>query len=189
MTATGPRPDLPRTPIRGLAAMPAARLAPAAVTLATAYAEEMSAGPPPENDRALAERHRAGRAALSHLRQLLRVLDRAAARRPGPAPAEETADEDAYDDGGGAVSRPDGALPGLRPPLAPGRKRALSPREKAFLRRRPAPSPSLPSSLGPGRRREKTSPRRAGEEVNAWTASCPNRLQHMNPAHAKHDIS
>ena len=29
----------------------------------------------------------------------------------------------------------------------------------------------------------------AGEEVEGWTASCPNRLQHMNPAHAEHDIS
>ena len=132
MTATGPRPDLPRTPIRGLAAMPAARLAPAAATLATAYAEEMSAGPPPENDRALAERHRAGRAALSHLRQLLRVLDRAAARRPGPAPAEETADEDAYDDGGGAVSRPDGALPGASPAACAGAEAGPLPKGESF---------------------------------------------------------
>ena len=34
MTATDPRPDLPRTPIRGLAATLAARLAPAAEALA-----------------------------------------------------------------------------------------------------------------------------------------------------------
>ncbi len=39
MRATDPRP--------GLAAMPAERLAPAAAALASAYAEEMSAGPPP----------------------------------------------------------------------------------------------------------------------------------------------
>ena len=57
MTATDPRPRLPRTPIRGLAA-----------TLAAAYVEDIGAGPPPEDDRALAERHRAGRARLSHLR-------------------------------------------------------------------------------------------------------------------------
>ena len=46
-----------------------------------------SAGPPPEDDRALAERHRAGRAQLAHLRQLLAVLDWAAAHLPEPEPA------------------------------------------------------------------------------------------------------
>ena len=85
MTATDPRPEL--------AAMLAERLAPAAAALATAYAEDMNAGPPPEDDRALAERHRAGRAALSHLRQLLGLLDWAAARLPEPAPAEEPAND------------------------------------------------------------------------------------------------
>ena len=89
MTATDPRPRLPRTPIRGLAATLAAALAPAAEALALAYAEDMSAGPPPEDDRALAERHRAGRAQLSHLRQLLAVLDWAAARLPEPEPEPE----------------------------------------------------------------------------------------------------
>ncbi|MCY3755387.1 MAG: hypothetical protein OXG99_15035, partial [Alphaproteobacteria bacterium] len=63
MTATDPRPQL--------AAKLAAGLAPAAEALALAYAEDMGAGPPPPDDRALAERHRAGRAQLSHLRQLL----------------------------------------------------------------------------------------------------------------------
>ncbi len=76
MTATDPRP--------ALAAMLAERLAPAAAALAEACAEDMSAVPPPEDDRAPAERHRAGRAALSHLRQLLGLLDRAAARMPEP---------------------------------------------------------------------------------------------------------
>ena len=92
MTATDPRPDLPRTPIRGLAAMLAERLAPAAEALALAYAEDMSAGPPPPDDRACAEYHRAARAQLAHLRQLLAVLDWAAARMPEPAeePACET---------------------------------------------------------------------------------------------------
>ena len=80
MTATDPRP--------ALAAMLAERLAPAARALALAYADDMSAGPPPEDDRACAERHRAGRAQLSHLRQLLGVLDWAAARMPEPEPAE-----------------------------------------------------------------------------------------------------
>ncbi len=91
MTATDPRP--------ALAAMPAERLAPAAEALAEARAEDISAAPPPEDDRALAERHRAGRAALSHLKQLLGVLDRVAARMPEPeqAPAEEPAnDPDAW---------------------------------------------------------------------------------------------
>ena len=86
MTATDPRPDL--------AAKLAAGLAPAAEALALAYAEDMSAGPPPD-DRALAERHRAGRAQLSHLRQLLAVLDWAAAHlpEPEPAPVEEPEEE------------------------------------------------------------------------------------------------
>ena len=85
MTATDPRPRL--------AAMLAEKLAPAAMALAAAYAEDINAAPPPEDDRASAERHRAGRAALSHLRQLLNVLDWAAARmpEPEPAPAGETA--------------------------------------------------------------------------------------------------
>ena len=74
MTATDPRPEL--------AAKLAAGLAPAAEALALAYAEDMSAGPPPPDDRALAERHRAGRAQLSHLRQLLAVLDWAAPTCP-----------------------------------------------------------------------------------------------------------
>ena len=81
MTATDPRP--------ALAVMLAERLAPAARALAEAYAEDMSAGPPPEDDRACPEYHRAGRAQLAHLRQLLGVLDWAAARMPEPEPAEE----------------------------------------------------------------------------------------------------
>ena len=91
MTATDPRP--------ALAAMLAERLAPAAAALAGACAEDMSAAPPPEDDRALAERHRAGRAALAHLRQLLGLLDWAAARMPEPeqVPAGEPAnDPDAW---------------------------------------------------------------------------------------------
>ena len=81
MTATAPRPQL--------AAPLAARLAPAAEALAAAYAEDIAAGPPPEDDRALAERHRAGRAQLSHLRQLLSVLDWAGKHLPEPAPEPE----------------------------------------------------------------------------------------------------
>ena len=55
----------------------------------------MSAGPPPPDDRALAERHRAARAQLAHLRQLLAVLDWAAAHlpEPEPAPVEEPEEE------------------------------------------------------------------------------------------------
>ena len=75
--------------------MLAEKLAPAATTLATAYAENMSAAPPPEDDCALAERHRPGHAALSHLRQILNVLDWAATHmsEPEPVPLEETADD------------------------------------------------------------------------------------------------
>ena len=90
MTATDPRPEL--------AAKLAAGLAPAAEALAAAYAEDMSAGPPPEDDRALAERHRAGRARLSHLRQLLAVLDWAAAHLPEPEPEPEEEIWDGLDD-------------------------------------------------------------------------------------------
>ena len=87
MTATDPRHDL--------AAKLAAGLAPAAEALALAYAEDMSAGPPPPDDRALAERHRAGRAQLSHLRQLLSLLDWAGKHlpEPDPEPEGEPADE------------------------------------------------------------------------------------------------
>ncbi len=81
MTATDPRP--------GLAAMLAERLAPAATALAEAYAEDMRVAPPPEDDHACAERHRAARAQLSHLRQVLAVLDWAAAHLSDPAPVEE----------------------------------------------------------------------------------------------------
>ena len=84
MTVTDPRP--------GLATMLAEKLAPAATALAEAYAEDMRAAPPPEDDRAFAERHRAGRAQLSHLRQVLAVLDWAAAHLPDPAPVEEPLD-------------------------------------------------------------------------------------------------
>ncbi len=105
MTATDPRPQL--------AAKLAAGLAPAAEALAEADAEEVSAGPPPEDDRALAERHRAGRARLSHLRQLLAVLDWAAAHlpEPEPAPVEGLLDEfdDPFDEPGPYVSDYDGS--------------------------------------------------------------------------------
>lgn len=84
MTATDPRPEL--------AAVLAARLAPAAEVLAAAYLEDTNAGPPPQDDRTYAEYHRAGRAALSHLRQMLAVLDWAAAHLPEPEPAEEPSD-------------------------------------------------------------------------------------------------
>ena len=78
MTATDPRPRL--------AAALAAKLAPAAESLAAAYEETIAAEPPPQEDRALAEHHRAGRAALAHLRQLLALLDWAAAHLPEPQP-------------------------------------------------------------------------------------------------------
>ena len=78
MTATDPRPRL--------AAALAASLAPAAESLAAAYEETIAASPPPQEDRALAEHHRAGRAALAHLRQLLALLDWAAAHLPEPRP-------------------------------------------------------------------------------------------------------
>ena len=100
MTATDPRPEL--------AAKLAAGLAPAAEALALAYAEDMSAGPPPPDDRALAERHRAGRAQLSHLRQLLAVLDWAAAHLPEPEPEPEEAPADEFDN---PFGEPDPAEP------------------------------------------------------------------------------
>ena len=84
MTVNDPRP--------ALAAMLAARLAPAAEALALAYAEDMNAGPPPEDRRACAEHHRAGRAALAHLRQLLALLDWSAKRMPEPETAGAPAD-------------------------------------------------------------------------------------------------
>ena len=58
MTATDPRPEL--------AAMLAARLAPAAEALAMAYAEDMGAAPPPEDRRACAEHHRAAPSVLRY---------------------------------------------------------------------------------------------------------------------------
>ena len=84
MTVNDPRPEL--------AAMLAARLAPAAEALALAYAEDMNAGPPPEARRACAEHHRAGRAQLAHLRQLLALLDWSAERLPEPETAGAPAD-------------------------------------------------------------------------------------------------
>ena len=81
MTATDPRP--------ALAAALAARLAPAAEALAAAYAEDASLEPPPPDERARADHHRAGRAQLAHLRQLLAVLDWAGAHQPEPEPAPE----------------------------------------------------------------------------------------------------
>ncbi len=105
MIATDPRPQL--------AATLAAGLAPAAEALAAAYAEDLNAGPPPEDDRALAERHRAGRAQLSHLRQLLAVLDWAAAHlpEPEPEPEEEPSEDfgDPFDEPGPYVSDYDGS--------------------------------------------------------------------------------
>ena len=87
MTATDPRP--------ALAAALAARLAPAAEALAAAYAEDLNPEPPPPDDRARADRHRAGRAQLAHLRQLLAVLDWAGAHlpEPEPEPAPEPVEE------------------------------------------------------------------------------------------------
>ena len=68
--------------------MLAAGLAPAAEALAAAYAEDMSSRNRRRRTTArIAERHRAGRAQLAHLRQLLAVLDWAAAHLPEPEPA------------------------------------------------------------------------------------------------------
>ena len=85
MTATDPRP--------ALAAMLAARLAPAAEALAAAYVEDANPEPPPPDDRARAKCHRAGRAQLAHLRQLLALLDWSAAHLPEPAPEPEPEEE------------------------------------------------------------------------------------------------
>ena len=90
MTATDPRPRL--------AAALAARLAPAAESLAAAYEETIAASPPPQEDRALAEHHRAGRAALAHLRQLLALLDWAADHLPEPRPTPRDEAPDDPDD-------------------------------------------------------------------------------------------
>ena len=90
MTANDPRPEL--------AAKLAVRLAPAAEALAAAYEEDMSAGPPPQDDRAWGEYHRAGRAALAHLRQLLAVLDWAAGHLPEPDPAPSGEPSDGFED-------------------------------------------------------------------------------------------
>ena len=92
MTATDPRPQL--------AAMPAARLAPAAEALAEACAEDMGAAPPPAD-------HRAGRAALAHPRQLLALLDWSAERKPGP----ERAGKPEFRTGPGDLERRVGLIP------------------------------------------------------------------------------
>ena len=81
MTATDPRPAL------------AARLAPAAEALAAAFVEDANPELPAPDDRARAECHRAGRAPLAHLRQLLALLDWSAAHMPEPEPAGEPPDE------------------------------------------------------------------------------------------------
>ena len=87
MTATDPRP--------ALAAMLAEKLAPAIEALATAYVEDASPEPPPPDDRAIAEHHRAARAQLDHLHKLLALLDWAGAHlpEPEPAPVEEPEEE------------------------------------------------------------------------------------------------
>ena len=87
MTATDPRP--------ALAAMLAEKLAPAVEALAAAYVEDASPEPPPPDDRARAEHHRAARAQLDHLHKLLAVLDWAGAHmpEPEPAPVEEPEEE------------------------------------------------------------------------------------------------
>ena len=84
MTVNDPRAEL--------AAMLAARLAPAAAALVEAYVEDMDAAPPPEDRRADADHHRAGRAQLAHLRQLLALLDWSAERMPEPETARTPAD-------------------------------------------------------------------------------------------------
>ena len=76
MTETDPCPRL--------AAMPLERLAPAAEALAEACADDINAEPPSADDRARAEYHRAGRARLAHLGQLLARLDRSARHLPEP---------------------------------------------------------------------------------------------------------
>ena len=84
MTATDPRPEL--------ATKLAERLAPAAEALARAYEEDMNAGPPSPDDCARAEHHRAGRAQLAHLRQVLALLDWSARHLPEPEPEEDDHD-------------------------------------------------------------------------------------------------
>ena len=81
MTATDPRPAL------------AARLAPAAEALVAAFVEDANPEPPAPDDRARAECHRAGRAQLADLRQILAPLDWSAAHMPEPEPAGEPPDE------------------------------------------------------------------------------------------------
>ena len=90
MTATDPRP--------ALAAALAARLAPAAEALAAAYARDANPEPPPPDDRTRAECHRAGRAQLDHLRELLAVLDWSAAHMPEPEPEPAEEPSDAFDE-------------------------------------------------------------------------------------------
>ena len=92
MTATDPRPEL--------AAKLAERLAPAAEALARAYEEDMNAGPLSPDDCARAEHHRAGRAQLAHLRQVLALLDWSARHLPEPEPEPE---EDGHDGSGDEV--------------------------------------------------------------------------------------
>ncbi len=81
MTVTNPRPRL--------AAALLERLAPAAEALAAACAGDIDAGPPPEDDRDRADYHRAARAGLAHLRQLLAVIDWSARHLPEPEPEQD----------------------------------------------------------------------------------------------------
>ena len=85
MTATDPRPEL--------AAMLAARLAPAAEALVDGLCggHERRARRRRTTARD-ADHHRAGRAVLAHLRQLLALLDWSAERMPEPEPAGAPAD-------------------------------------------------------------------------------------------------
>ncbi len=85
MTVNDPRPRLAATLLE--------RLAPAAEALAAACAEDLNPEPAPPDERARADHHRAGRAQLAHLRQLLAVLDWAGAHLPEPEPGQEPAPE------------------------------------------------------------------------------------------------
>ena len=125
MTATDPRPRL--------AAALAARLAPAAESLAAAYEDNIAAGPPPQEDRALAEHHRAGRAALAHLRQLL------APARLGRRPPARTA------------ARAPAAKPRTTPTRRPRRSPAMTAaRTSSTIAARPMPAARTRRSSGPG---------------------------------------
>ncbi len=200
MTATDPRP--------ALAAMPAESLAPAAAALAGACAEDMSAGPPPVCPSLRLRPSRspgpAMTAARTNTTSTTGSMSAARRRRRSGtgSPGRNAARPQTWPQGKPQPEVEAGGKAGAvrvertgpeHPPLplgGRGRGRA-SPRDGAlpgfaFRWRASGPPPGLPRERG---RRFAAAVIRPSGGRNDWTASCPKRLQHINPAHADHDIA